>query len=88
LGERIDALRATVYELLYRYERVVLDLENVHRIDGAGLGVIAGAAAMAVIGGRNLGVAGASGVVDESLTMTRLKTAVDCYSTTRRCAAA
>jgi anti-anti-sigma factor len=87
LGERIDALRATLYELLYRYERVVLDLARVHRIDCAGVGVVASVAATADGAGKKLRISGASGLVEQVLTLMQLGK-FESYSISRRYAAA
>lgn len=88
LGERIDTLRATLYELLYRYENVVLDIDKISRVDAAGVGVIAGAAAMALISGRSLAIRGARGLVDQALRLARVDAALESYNAVQRSAAA
>lgn len=79
LGPEADSLRAAVYDLIYRHERVVLDLTGVTRVDCAGLGVIAHAAGMAARMNKSLAVCGASGAVDQVLTLTRLHGVLDTF---------
>ena len=79
LGQGADILRTTLYGLLRRYDRVTLNLQDVRRLDCAGLGAIASAAGIAASENKSLSVCGAFGVVDQVLTITRLNTIFQTY---------
>ena len=79
LGQGAEILRTTLYGLLHRYDRVTLNLQEVRRLDCAGLGAIASAAGIALRSNKALGVCGAFGLVDQVLTLTRLNTIFQTY---------
>jgi len=75
-GDEAFELRAELRSLLDQHAHLIVDLEHVEKMDCAGLGSIANAAAQAIASRRRLEVRGSHGVTEKMLELARLNDAV------------
>lgn len=82
LGRECQQLEWQVEDLLRANEKkVIFDLSGVNHIDSTGIGILAMCSGKLKKAGGELRVAGASGLVDEVLKMTKMDSILGLYPT-------
>jgi anti-sigma B factor antagonist len=82
LGRDCQQIEADVDELVRsRQTRIVFDLAKVKYMDSSGVGIMVMCSGKVKAGGGELRLAGATGVVDQTLKLTRMNLIVPMYAT-------
>jgi|SRR5580693_2090459 anti-sigma B factor antagonist len=81
-NEESISLRVHVKDLLEKSRRIVLDLENVTRIDSSGLGILVALCVSARKVGGDIKLANLGQHINEALRITRLVTVFDIFGKT------
>jgi anti-sigma B factor antagonist len=82
-GQESTSLRIHVKDLLDNFRQIVLDLENVTRIDSGGLGTLVALYVSARKIGGDIKLANVSNHIKEALQITRLVTVFEIFGKTK-----